>query len=38
MQLCPKHRIKHLSFASDKTESDDPRLVKEADVTCFRLY
>lgn len=38
MQLCPKHRIQHLAFAFDKTESDDPRIVKEADVTCIRLY
>ncbi len=36
MQLCPKHRIQHLAF--DKTESDDPHIVKEADVTCLRLY
>lgn len=38
MKLCPKHRIQHLAFAFDKTESDDPRFVKEADVTCIRLY
>ena len=38
MQLCPKHRIQHLAFAFDKTESDNPRFVKEADVTCLRLY
>ena len=47
MQLCPKHRIQHLAFAFDKTESDDPRFVKvnglplaqqEPDVTCLRLY
>lgn len=38
MQLCPKHRIQHIAFAFDKTESDDPRLVKEAAVTCLRLY
>lgn len=38
MQLCPKHRIQHLAFAFDKTESNDPRFVKEADVTCLRLY
>lgn len=38
MQLCPKHRIQHLAFAFDKTESDDPHFVKEADVTCIRLY
>ena len=25
MQICPKHRIQHLAFAFDKTESDDPR-------------
>lgn len=38
MQLCPKHCIQHLAFALDKTESDDPHFVKEADVTCIRLY
>lgn len=38
MKLCPKHRIQHLAFAFDKTESDDPHIVKEADVTCLRLY
>ena len=38
MQLCPKHRIQHLAFAFDKTDSDDPYIVKEADVTCIRLY
>lgn len=38
MQLCIKHRIQHLAFAFDKTESDDPHFVKEADVTCIRLY
>lgn len=36
MQLCPKHRIQHLTF--DKTESDDLHIVKEADVTCIHLY
>ena len=38
MQLCTKHRIQHLAFAFDKTDSDAPRFVKEADVTCLRLY
>lgn len=38
MQLCPKHLIQHLAFAFDKTESDDSHIVKEADVTCLRLY
>ena len=47
MQLCPKHRIQHLAFAFDKTESDNPRFVKvnglplaqqEPDVTCIRLF
>lgn len=38
MQLCPKHRIQHLAFAFDKTESDAPHIVKDADVTCLRLY
>ena len=38
MQLCPKRHIQHLAFAFDKTESGDPCFVKEADVTCLRLY
>lgn len=38
MKLCPKHRIQHLAFAFDKTKNDDPHFVKEADVTCIRLY
>lgn len=38
MQLCSKHRIQHLAFAFDKTDSDDPHIIKEADVTCLRLY
>lgn len=38
MQLCPMHRIQHLAFAFDKTDSDNPHFVKEADVTCLRLY
>lgn len=38
MQLCPKHHIQHLAFAFDKTESDDPHIVKDADITCLRLY
>ena len=38
MQLCPKHHIQHLAFAFDKTENDAPHFVKEADVTCIRLY
>lgn len=47
MQLCPKHRIQHLAFALDKTESDNPHIVtvngmplaqQEPAVTCIRLY
>lgn len=38
MQLCPKHRIQHLAFAFNKTESDAPHIVKDADITCIRLY
>lgn len=47
LQLCPKHRIQHLAFAFDKTESDNPHIVKvnglplaqqEPAVTCLRLY
>ena len=38
IQLCPKHRIQHLAFAFDKTESDDPHIVKDTDDTCLRLY
>lgn len=37
-ELGMTHRIQHLAFAFDKTESDDPHIVKEADVTCVRLY
>lgn len=37
-ELGSTHRIQHLAFAFDKTESDDPHFVKEADVTCIRLY
>lgn len=37
-ELGTTHRIQHLAFAFDKTESDDPHFVKEADVTCIRLY
>lgn len=37
-ELGKAHRIQHLAFAFDKTESDDPHIVKEADVTCVRLY
>lgn len=38
MQLCPKHRIQHLAFAFSKEKPDNPAIVKEADVTCIRLY
>ena len=38
MQLCPKHRIQHLAFAFSKDKPDHPAIVKEADVTCIRLY
>lgn len=47
MQLCPKHRIQHLAFAFSKDSSacrlrsknpDNPAIVKEAAVTCLRLY
>ena len=47
MKLCPKHRIQHLAFAFSKDSSacrlrsknpDNPAIVKEADVTCVRLY
>ena len=27
-----------LALAFNKTESDNPHFVKEADVTCIRLY
>lgn len=37
-ELGKAYRIQHLAFAFDKTESDDPHIVKEADVTCVRLY
>lgn len=38
MKLCPKHRIQHLAFAFSKDKPDNPAIVKEADVTCLRLY
>lgn len=38
MQLCPKHRIQHLAFAFSKDKPDNPAIVKEAEVTCIRLY
>ncbi len=38
MQLCPKHRIQHLALAFSKEKPDHPATVKEADVTCIRLY
>lgn len=38
MQLCPKHHIQHLAFAFSKEKPDNPAIVKEADVTCIRLY
>lgn len=38
MQLCPKHRIQHLAFAFSKDKPDNPAIVKEAAVTCVRLY
>lgn len=38
MQLCPKHRIRHLAIAFSKDKLDHPATVKEADVTCIRLY
>lgn len=37
-ELATTHRIQHFAIAFDKTESDDPYIVKEADVTCIRLY
>lgn len=38
MKLCPKHRIQHLAFAFSKDKPDNPAIVKEADITCIRLY
>ena len=47
MQLCPMHRIRHLAFVFSKDSSacrlrsknpDNPAIVKEADITCMRLY
>lgn len=38
MQLYPKHRIQHLAFAFSKDKPDNPAIVKDADVTCIRLY
>lgn len=36
--ICVKYRIQHLSFPSSKPSPNDPNVVKEADVTCYRLY
>ena len=38
MQLCPKHRIQHLAFAFSKEKPAHPATVKDADITCIRLY
>ena len=32
------HRIQHLALAFSKEKPDHPATVKEADVTCIRLY
>lgn len=37
-ELGTTHRIQHLAFAFSKDKPDNPAIVKEADVTCVRLY
>ena len=37
-ELGTTHRIQHLAFAFSKDKPDNPAIVKEADVTCIRLY
>ncbi len=37
-ELGTTHRIQHLAFAFSKDKPDNPTIVKEADVTCIRLY
>lgn len=37
-ELGATHRIQHLAFAFSKDKPDHPATVKEADVTCIRLY
>ena len=37
-ELGATHRIQHLAIAFSKDKPDNPAIVKEADVTCIRLY
>lgn len=37
-ELGATHRIQHLALAFSKDKLDHPAIVKEADVTCIRLY
>lgn len=37
-ELGATNRIQHLAFAFSKDKPDNPAIVKEADVTCIRLY
>lgn len=37
-RLGADHRIQHLALAFSKEKPDHPATVKEADVTCIRLY
>lgn len=37
-ELGSTHRIQHLAIAFSKDKPDNPAIVKEADVTCIRLY
>lgn len=36
--ICEKHKIQHLALAFSTDKPDHPATVKEADVTCIRLY
>lgn len=35
---CEKHKIQHLAIAFSTDKPDHPATIKEADVTCIRLY
>lgn len=37
-ELGSTHRIQHLALAFSKDKPDNPAIVKEADITCIRLY
>ncbi len=35
---CEKHKIQHLAIAFSNDKPDHPATVKDADITCIRLY